>query len=661
MPLCSFSELTNRLFEIPLNQRGFAWKSEHFEDLIRDMKIAANLPAQNQHYVGPVVVENTGRQIRDDQMRDLNIVTLEDGQQRVTTLMIMSKFLSDRLMAEFNPGTNEYDTGRDLKRCYKIQVHAGGQEPLLKNTNPQFHLMIRHVLLNEIAPGLDSTPLIRLDDMKTTVRDWSNGLDANDLQEWGRQILNSLQFTLIDLSNNINKFLAFDAINSRGVNLTQFDKVKNFCCLVYNIRAIGGGTQPEAMWIRALKQLQLAKVATRSHEETYICDLFNLHHKKSKKPEEVHESLVTEYNDLLYGPKPALQAKLVQFVDNWETYAKSYGFVCTKARTQFYPGAPVAANIRCNNDAKVEMDRIDNLNYNDVSRILLTACHLRFTFNDFAKSASIIEKFVFRVYGVLKQRVDTHKTYLIKSAASIYYGRNYNYLESIICWLLNRPTGGAPMSSVIARLANGDAKYTWVSEGWDRCFYFLYEYETRLNRQRATYAWRKDNDQHDGQKESMEHILPKTRDRGYWDAQWPDDLEFERYRHRLGNLVLTRDRASNACLAQKSIDDKIDQPAAIYDYRRGTSSEKEIYRHADAIGGIRQWRPENIIHREIELLKWAANRWKINCCDDSAIITLPQLFQENGNDVQIDPGFGNRNCINNEMPDWPVDPEDEEE
>ena len=52
--------------------------------------------------------------------------------------------------------------------------------------------------------------------------------------------------------------------------------------------------------------------------------------------------------------------------------------------------------------------------------------------------------------------------------------------------------------------------------------------------------------------ESIEHILPKVERRTpYWDAIWNDDYVFENARHRLGNLVLTKDPRSNSKLGQK--------------------------------------------------------------------------------------------------------------
>ena len=209
------------------------------------------------------------------------------------------------------------------------------------------------------------------------------------------------------------------------------------------------------------------------------------------------------------------------------------------------------------------------------------------------------------------------------------------------------------MSAVISKLANGEIKYTWEAGGWDRCFYFLYEYETRVGG--GAYAWIK---QSATQKASMEHVLPQRRDGGYWDTEWPNELEFERNRHRLGNLVLTRDTASNSYLGQKSIQDKINDGAGVYDYTNGTNSEGQIHTHADAFGN-RQWRPENILHREIELLKWAAQRWSVKCCDDRITITLPQEFQEDGDNVRLQPGFTTANCIDNVEPVYPAVPEED--
>jgi len=83
----------------------------------------------------------------------------------------------------------------------------------------------------------------------------------------------------------------------------------------------------------------------------------------------------------------------------------------------------------------------------------------------------------------------------------------------------------------------------------------------------------------------------------------------------------------------------------------GSKSEGQIHVHANAYG-VRQWRPENILHREIKLLRWAAERWRIECCADQDTIALPEEFQENGTHVEIAHGIPNH-CIDETEPVWP--------
>ena len=95
MTLNNFENITKQIFLIPPNQRGFAWGNEHFEALIRDMTIATNITTQTHHYAGPIVVSDTNKPLIQSDANDfLPTKSLEDGQQRVTTLMILAKHLS---------------------------------------------------------------------------------------------------------------------------------------------------------------------------------------------------------------------------------------------------------------------------------------------------------------------------------------------------------------------------------------------------------------------------------------------------------------------------------------------------------------------------------------------------------------------------------------
>ncbi|HIA38782.1 MAG TPA: HNH endonuclease [Planctomycetes bacterium] len=111
------------------------------------------------------------------------------------------------------------------------------------------------------------------------------------------------------------------------------------------------------------------------------------------------------------------------------------------------------------------------------------------------------------------------------------------------------------MKLVISRLANTDPKYPGVTGGWNRGYYLLYEYDQRTT---VNHAW---STSKIDQEHTIEHIMPQSRGDPHWDREWPDESEFDRYKHRLGNLVLTRDLASNSHLGRKSIGDKINDLA----------------------------------------------------------------------------------------------------
>ena len=123
MSLNSFADITQKVFIIPRNQRGFAWTKQQFNSLVNDMRIS--LALGKDHYVGPVVVEGTGESIKTKSTRTLTMVTLEDGQQRVTTLMMMCRLLAERIKSTFQATDREYDTARDLDRCYSyIEIQS---------------------------------------------------------------------------------------------------------------------------------------------------------------------------------------------------------------------------------------------------------------------------------------------------------------------------------------------------------------------------------------------------------------------------------------------------------------------------------------------------------------------------------------------------------
>jgi hypothetical protein len=71
-----------------------------------------------------------------------------------------------------------------------------------------------------------------LDEVHRQISNFVDGLSVHELLNWKAKISNQALFVWVDLASaGVNRYLTFDAINSRGLPLSEFDKIKNFCML----------------------------------------------------------------------------------------------------------------------------------------------------------------------------------------------------------------------------------------------------------------------------------------------------------------------------------------------------------------------------------------------------------------------------------------------
>jgi len=107
--LCrTVSELKDITFVIPNYQRGYRWTSQEVNDLLNDIS-SFDLGSQRDplfYYLQPLVVKK---------MSD-NIYEVVDGQQRLTTILIIIRFASDEMRSAKCPYSLEYDTRKGSKQ-----------------------------------------------------------------------------------------------------------------------------------------------------------------------------------------------------------------------------------------------------------------------------------------------------------------------------------------------------------------------------------------------------------------------------------------------------------------------------------------------------------------------------------------------------------------
>ncbi len=97
--LCEINKLINKKFYIPTYQRGYRWDVQQVEDLLNDLyefKNSANTSAGEFYCLQPIVVKKRGDQY-----------DVIDGQQRLTTILIILKYLNQRRAYTIDYATRE--------------------------------------------------------------------------------------------------------------------------------------------------------------------------------------------------------------------------------------------------------------------------------------------------------------------------------------------------------------------------------------------------------------------------------------------------------------------------------------------------------------------------------------------------------------------------
>jgi hypothetical protein len=597
-----------KYFVIPANQRGYSWSKQQVDDIFNDLQLAG----LQSHYMGPLIVSrDTGEaDFQDDDRVTTARFQLEDGQQRFTSFVLVINAIRNEIVRRT---TEETPRSLDLKRL--LFFSHQGQQLRLQNVNPVLQSCLSHILTGSPLPGSLTPPMSAMlavaSHISTKVADYSDV----ELLDWANRISNSALFVWVDLATaGINRYLAFDAINSRGLPLSEFDKIKNFCMLVNQTRSLG--LVPEDEWYAAITELEVFGVGTRGLEEASIAGLYATFHDESVVQSNVHSSFVTTYRCLLEHSVQPTKNDFVAFVDLWVQWAKSFAFLSAPKRSKYYGAL-------CTASAGEWLDRLDKMELPAICRNLLTACHLRMNDSDFEKVARACEIYTFRVYAVMKYRKDKNSKPLLTLAQEVLrLNKSADYVVQELCrWLAEY----APLSAVINQLANGEPKYYYDTQmrGWPYTYYFLYEYELWCSPSGvAPLPW---GQQREEKVHSQEHILPQAhRDAGWWEKNWPDSADAETFKHRLGNLVLT---SGNIDLGRKAIGDKLNSATGYsYQHANATNSEKRIHSFTDGTS----WGKANILNRERELLQFASERWSVPCCADNGHVVLSEEFREAG-------------------------------
>lgn len=217
--------MTGRRFIVPEYQRYFAWEADHLDDLWNDLMNVVDRESTSTHFMGQIICRED-RTVPHGEQGSLQQYELVDGQQRLTTLVLLLKCVADRA-----------DDSMDLDGLRTRYLW----DPGIKDTTPQKvqlqsdtiddNRVLRAILADDDGIETRTASEQRLvaarnlfqERIDTAVSERGTAF-LEDLID----LVSRLQIMIYNVQSEEKAALIYETINDRGKQLTSLEKTKSF-------------------------------------------------------------------------------------------------------------------------------------------------------------------------------------------------------------------------------------------------------------------------------------------------------------------------------------------------------------------------------------------------------------------------------------------------
>lgn len=222
---------TNSLYKIPLYQRPYKWGDDQVDKLWDDI-FEAYENNEDNYFLGSIITAKP----RDDEKT--NYADVVDGQQRLTTLMIMFCVLRD-LYPNINNKENDDSSAVNIYTI-KSSITVNDTAKRLKlNTHSQHQTDFEAIILKEgntkhlEKPSkdqlkIDEEPKNKFINSAVLLRDKFKELGEDIAYNFVNYVFNQVKIIRIDCKNREFAIKLFQVLNDRGLDLTAADLIKSY-------------------------------------------------------------------------------------------------------------------------------------------------------------------------------------------------------------------------------------------------------------------------------------------------------------------------------------------------------------------------------------------------------------------------------------------------
>lgn len=543
---------TGRLFRIPEYQRAYSWHSKQRRDLFDDIRL---IQKRNLEFHFMATIVGHRRTKKTILTNEFDVVDIVDGQQRITTLVLLYRAIAKRLVGasmEEKAVRNELDS---------LLIKKDELSMLLLRTNHDHHGFYSDYLRKGTIPEMteaetlaDRALISAINECERFANKWE------DLLELSGILKNRLTFVLHEVGDESVVYTVFEVLNSRGLAVAWIDRLKSILMEI----AFKSGTGNEQGHIDELHNIwrdiyrQIGIAIKLSSESLRFAATLKAEDQKSKMLGE--EAAVQEVRNIVGNNV----AKAVEF-SKW---------------------LKLVASVVDEIDSDFRRAAVNKIRH---ARFLNAAIRLaNFSNDDRELLLDQWERSTVRIFGLSRRDARTGVGDYVRLGYRI-INNNLDYATTLQ-ELKKLAEGEFSIEHAVKSL--GDEEINWY-KGWsDEVRYLLFRWEEHLAREAgediADETWHKIWSK--GASKSIEHIMPQSKGA---DEPTEDGI----YIHRLGNLTVlppsVNSRLGNLLPAEKA----------------NTYSDEPLRVTRRLESRLENWDRDAVSAREKEIIEWAREEW----------------------------------------------------
>lgn len=218
-------------FVIPSFQRGYRWEEKQVVDLLEDIKQFANddTVRSDSYFLQPIVVKATS--YKDGAEQDVEAYEVLDGQQRLTTMLLVLKFITQNLLS---PMQSKMYIGRLYDIVYTNRPQLDFDDPCASDNIDSYYLSeAKEVIENWFTEQVEANQ---------NLNDFIGTLLYNQKQQ-----VKIIWYEIDKDSQDLVSISIFNRLNKGKISLTSSELIKALFIMDYELRSQGEKTMAEQL------------------------------------------------------------------------------------------------------------------------------------------------------------------------------------------------------------------------------------------------------------------------------------------------------------------------------------------------------------------------------------------------------------------------------